>query len=133
MLSKKVILYGLFELFFWLKETELLHKKSHYGPIFFAWLLLFSSWGNKITTQWVPISSNKKLWMDSFYITEQKRLVPYKIRVCYMSGKKHSSFTDNDGTLDNSKNNFYRLVFATSIKNLHFSKFLTENWHFHYM
>ena len=34
MLSKKVILYGLFELFFWLKETELLHKKSHYGPIF---------------------------------------------------------------------------------------------------
>ena len=36
-------------------------------------------------------------------------------------------FTDNDGTHDDSNNNFYRLVFATSIKNLQFSKFLTEN------
>ena len=60
MLFNKVILYGLFELFFWLKEIELLHKKSHYRPNFFAWLLLLSSWGNKITTQWVPIYSNKK-------------------------------------------------------------------------
>ena len=28
--------------FFWLKETELLHKKSHYGPIFFLLDYYFS-------------------------------------------------------------------------------------------
>ena len=33
---RSIFLYDLFELFFWLKQIELLHKKSHYRPNLFA-------------------------------------------------------------------------------------------------
>ena len=52
--------------FFLAQRNRVAAQKIPLWTHFFAWLLLSSSWGNKITTRWVPIYSNKKLWMDSF-------------------------------------------------------------------